>query len=120
MGLVLCKYRREEVVIHCACLTEKNFECVDVDKASVAVKNFSRLAPNFDNYQESENYNEISEITIKFAGESISTLYLEPSIDPRVTLQFAFEKTMVLITGSPDIINSDAINLLSLKIADMS
>ena len=110
MGLVLCKYRREEVVIHCACLTEKNFECVDVDKASVAVKNFSRLAPNFDNYQESENYNEISEITIKFAGESIS----------RVTLQFAFEKTMVLITGSPDIINSDAINLLSLKIADMS
>lgn len=110
----------EEVVIKCACLTQKDFERVNVQKASVAVKNFSRSAPNIDNYESKSNYKAISERTIKLSGESISALYLEPNNDSRVSLQFVFDKTMVIITGSSDIINSDIINSISLQKADIN
>ena len=105
----------EELIIKCACLSQKDFARVDVEKASIAVKNFSRSAPNIDNYETKSNYKSIVEKTVCFANESISALLLEPTNDSRVSLQFTFDKTMVIITGSPEIINSEAIGSISLQ-----
>lgn len=109
----------EDVIIKCACLSQKDFERVNVQKASIAVKNFSRSAPNTDNYESKSNYKSISEKTINFSGESILALYIEPNNDSRVSLQFAFDKTMVIITGSSEVINSDIIDSISLRKANV-
>lgn len=108
-----------ELIIKCACLAQKDFERVSVQKASVAVKNFSRSAPNIDNYKKNKNYQTISEKTINFSGESVSALYYELTNDSRVSLQFAFDNTMVIITGEPETINSTVINSISLKSANI-
>ena len=109
----------EELTIKVACLSRKDFARVEVQSASVAVRNFGRRAPNIDNY-EACGYQSVSEKTIQFSGAERSALYLVPGNAQKASLQFAYGKTMVIITGSPSVLNSEIIGSLSLKELDLS
>ena len=113
------KIGNEIIIIKCACLSQKDFSRVDTERASIAVKNFSHSAPNIDNYESKSGYKSIVEKTISFSQKSISALYLELTNDSRISLQFVYDKTMVIITGSPAIINSEYMNSISLQKANL-
>ena len=103
-----------ELTVKCACLSEKDLVRIDTESASNAVRNFSRSAPNIDNYETNENYKRVSEIEIVFSGESVSALCLESSRSTKINLQFVFDNTMVIVTGSTDVINSGVLARFSL------